>query len=427
MEGCLLTWFGEKLFRHLFVALAILLFIPSQIYWLWQVRALGRKLIGTASARRWAGWSGVGIYVALIALNLLWPLPLPEPAHLTFRAVLLEAPFRWWLLGSLLGFAVIAGFYLCGFIARAAYWGYRKLFPPSVPGREHLLSPERRHFLTRTAVALSATPFAACAYGMMYERTEIETTRQRITLRQLPKAFDGFHIAQISDIHIGPFMPVEDIRKCVAMVNQLQPDLVALTGDFVTWEGSPQRAVVEALSALKAPYGIFGCLGNHEQWAGVSNSITSLFSQQGTRILRLENASIESAGERLNLIGVDYQTRVPFGPPREGIVKQYLEGVEPLVLPGAVNILFSHNPNTFDRAAELGIDLSLAGHTHGGQVALEYISPDLSPARLITPYVRGWFQKGNSQLYVNRGIGTIFSPVRFGSPPEITLYELKRG
>ena len=96
-------------------------------------------------------------------------------------------------------------------------------------------------------------------------------------------------------------------------------------------------------------------------------------------------------------------------------------------LPDTANILLSHNPNTFDRAAELGIDLSLAGHTHGGQVALEYISPDLSPARLITPYVRGWFRKGGSQLYVNRGIGTIFSPVRFGSPPEITLYELNRG
>jgi len=276
-------------------------------------------------------------------------------------------------------------------------------------------------------VAISATPFAACAYGLMYERTEIETTRQRITLRRLPKAFDGFRIAQLSDIHIGPFMPAEDIRKYVAMVNQLKPDLVALTGDFVTWEGSPQGAVVEALSGLKAPYGIFGCLGNHEQWAGVANSITRLFSERGARMLRLENAAIESAGERLNLIGVDYQTRVPFGPPREGIVKQYLEGVEPLMLPGTVNILLSHNPNTFDRAAELGIDLSLAGHTHGGQITLEYISPDLSPARLITPYVRGWFQKGESQLYVNRGIGTIFSPVRFGAPPEITLYELQRG
>jgi predicted MPP superfamily phosphohydrolase len=159
----------------------------------------------------------------------------------------------------------------------------------------------------------------------------------------------------------------------------------------------------------------------------VEDSITTHFAQSGARILRHANAVIESAGERLNLIGVDYQTRTPFGPPRNGIVKQYLEGVESLMLPETVNILMSHNPNTFDRAAELGIDLSVAGHTHGGQVTLEYVSPGLSPARLITPYVRGWFPKGESQLYVNRGIGTIFSPVRFGSPPEITLYELKRG
>ena len=178
------------------------------------------------------------------------------------------------------------------------------------------------------------------------------------------------------------------------MVNQLKPDLVALTGDFVTWEASPAGAVVEALSALKAPFGIFGCLGNHERWAGVEDSITRLFAERGTKMLRQQNAAIESAGERLNLIGVDYQTRAPFGPPRDGIVNKYLEGVAALMLPGTVNILLSHNPNTFDRAAELGIDLSLAGHTHGGQVTLEYISPDLSPARLITPYVRGWFQKG---------------------------------
>ena len=283
------------------------------------------------------------------------------------------------MLASLLGFVAIAALYLCDRLGRVAFWVYRKLLPPSIPGHERLLSPERRHFLARTAVAVSATPFAACAYGLLYERTEIETTHQLIMLRRLPKAFDGFRIAQLSDIHVGPFMSAEDIRKYVAMVNQLKPDLVALTGDFVTWEASPQVAVVEALSGLKAPFGVFGCMGNHELWAGVEDSITRLFAERGTRILRLENALIESAGERLNLIGVDYQTRTRFGPPRDGIVSQYLEGVEPLMLPGAVNILLSHNPNTFDRAAELGIDLSLAGHTHGGQVTLEYISPGPFP------------------------------------------------
>ena len=417
------------LIRNMLKLLAILLFVPSQIFWLWQVHALGQKFIRNKSAQRWFSWIGAAVYIAMVALNLpqVWPSPNPEPAHLTLRAALLEAPFRWWMLASLLGFAAIAAFYVCGRLGRAAYWVYRKAFPPSTPGREPLLSPARRHFLARAAVAASATPFAACAYGMLYERTEIETTHQRIVLARLPKAFDGFRIAQLSDIHIGTFMPVRDIRKYVAMVNQLKPDLVALTGDFVTWEGSPEGTVVEALSALKAPFGIFGCLGNHEHWAHVEDSITRLFAERGTRMLRQQNAVIESAGERLNLIGVDYETRTPFGPPGDGIVNKYLEGVQPLMLPDTANILFSHNPNTFDRAAELGIDLSLAGHTHGGQVTLEYISPDLSPARLITAYVRGWFQKGGSQLYVNRGIGTIFSPVRFGSPPEITVYELKCG
>ncbi len=413
------------MFRHIFEVLAVLLFVPSQVFWLWQVRALGRRFIRSQSARRWSGWGGLGVYFALLAFNLLWSRAVPDSAHLTLRAALLQAPFGWWLLASLLGFVAITGFYVCGLLGRSVYWMYRRLRPN--PARPSLLSPERRHFLARTAVAISATPFAACAYGMLYERTDIETTHQRIKLPRLPKAFYGFRIAQISDIHIGPFMGVEDIRKCVAMVNELKPDLVALTGDFVTWKASPELAVVEALSGLKAPFGIFGCLGNHEIWAGVENSITRHFADQGTRILRYQNAAIESSGERLNLIGVDHQTLTPFGPPRDGLVNQYLEGVAPLMLPGGVNILLSHNPNTFDRAAELGIDLSLAGHTHGGQVGLEYISPGLSPARLITAYVRGWFQKGESQLYVNRGIGTIFSPVRFGSPPEITLYELQRG
>jgi len=103
-----------------------------------------------------------------------------------------------------------------------------------------------------------------------------------------------------------------------------------------------------------------------------------------------------------------------------------LQGIEPLVMPNTANILLSHNPNTFDRAAEMGIDLTLAGHTHGGQVTLDFIHPGLSPSQLITPYVRGWFQKGDAQLYVNRGIGILGVPARFGARPEITVLELTR-
>ena len=412
--------------RLLFASAVFLTFVASQLFWFRQIGAATTRLIPHASGRRWLAALGLLVYLLLFAYNFGGFTRTPEATHLTLGAALLRAPFLWWLLSSLSGFLAIAALYLLDRLGRAAYAAYANLFFPSNPGQHPLISPTRRRFLKGVAVAAGATPFVASAYGFLYERLDVETTQQRIDLRRLPKAFDGFRLAQLSDIHIGPFMSSADIRKYVGMVNQLKPDLVALTGDFLTWDRSTEGAVVEALRGLKAPYGIFGCLGNHEHWSHAEDSITKLFAAQGVKILRLERAALESAGERLNLIGVDFQTRTRFGPPGDGIVPRYLEGVAPLMLPDTVNILLSHNPNTFDQAAELGIDLSLAGHTHGGQITLEFISPNLSPGRLITPYVRGWFQKGESQLYVNRGIGTIAVPMRIGSPPEITLYELKR-
>ncbi len=209
-------------------------------------------------------------------------------------------------------------------------------------------------------------------------------------------------------------MSAEEIRRYVAIANQLKGDLVVLTGDFVTYDPAAEGAVVQALSALKAPFGVFGCLGNHEIYTETEDSITRLFAARGTHILRGDRAAVNEGGSVLNLIGVDYQSRrrrveAPGHP-----VREYLQGIEQLLLLDTVNILLSHNPNTFDRAAELGIDLSLGGHTHGGQLTLDFIHPSLSPSRLITPYVRGLFQKGDSQLYVNRGIGTVDYPVASG-------------
>jgi predicted MPP superfamily phosphohydrolase len=246
-----------------------------------------------------------------------------------------------------------------------------------------------------------------------------------VRLPRLQKAFDGFRICQLSDIHIGPFMPAEEIRKYVAIDNALKPDLTVLTGDFVTFDPGTQQAVVESLSGLHAPFGVFGCLGNHDAWAHVEDSIAELFRQTGVRILRGAAVPIATGGEAFQLIGVDFQSHRRFGPSMP--VADLLGNIEGLILRDRANILLSHNPDTFDRAAELGIDLSMAGHTHGGQVALEFISPELAPSRLVTPYVAGWFRKPGGQLYVNRGIGTIGVPIRVGAPPEITVYRLTRG
>jgi hypothetical protein len=275
-------------------------------------------------------------------------------------------------------------------------------------------------------MAASAAPFVAGAYGLLYARLNLETTHQRIRLTRLPKAFHGFRIAQLSDIHIGPFMPAEEIRKYAAITNELKPDLIVLTGDYINWDPSTQGAVVQALAGLKAPFGVLGSLGNHEAWYEVEDSLLRLFAARGMRILRNERVPIQAGNDALNLIGVDFESRTRMGPSGTRVVRQYLEGAEHFVRPDTVSILLSHNPNAFDRAAALGIDLTLAGHTHGGQVNLEFIHPSLTPGRLITDYVRGWFEKGQAQLYVNRGIGTFGIPIRFGSPPEITLFELVR-
>ncbi len=403
----------------------VLIFTASQIFWLRQIRKWCARLLRSPRWRRALGGTGIALYLLLFLHNLPGLGRGSEPTQLTLRAALLDAPFRWWLFSSLLGFLVIALLSVVDRLARAARWAYQ-IAAGAGRSRSVLPSPERRRFLEQTGLALGFAPFVAGTYGLLYGRLNLKTTRMRIALSRLPKAFQGFRVVQLSDIHIGPFMSANEIRKYVGIANHLRPDIFVLTGDFLTWDPNTQEAVVQALAGLKAPFGIFGCLGNHELWTDTEDSITRLFAGQGIVILRQARSLIESQGEILNLIGVDFQSHRGMGGYRQGLVSRYLQGVEPLVMPDTVNILLSHNPNTFDRASDTGIDLSLAGHTHGGQVTLEFIHPSLSPGRLITPYVQGWFRKAASQLYVNRGIGTIGFPIRFDAPPEITVFELVR-
>ena len=413
----------------LIFASILVVLIASQVYWVRRLGAWGRRWIPNLAARRWLGATILALLLLMFASNMGWLGRSPSPTRMTLREALVAAPFRWWVFSSMTAFTVVIIIQVARRIAGAAGWGFRKLFGRSSgPDSETApASPARRRFLERTAMAASAVPFVAGAYGLLYGRVELETTERRIKLKRLPKAFEGFRIAQLSDFHIGPFMSEDQIRKYVGIANQYEPHLIVITGDFVTWDPSTQGAVVNALAGLKAPFGVYGCLGNHEAWSKTEDSITRLFSREGIRMLRHERVPIESHGEAINLIGVDFQTRSALrimNAKRDHFVREYLEGVEDLVQPDTVNILLTHNPNAFDRAAELGIDLSLAGHTHGGQVALEFVHQNISPSRLITSYVKGWFRKGDAQLYVNRGIGTIGVPIRLGSPPEVAILEL---
>jgi predicted MPP superfamily phosphohydrolase len=392
------------------------LFIGSQIYFLWRAAQWGKKHIASQAMRALLGGAALAVYFLFFALNTWWTPAGPDSTRMTLRDALVSAPFLWWIFSSTVAFFVVILIAFGRLLLAPLRW-----IRAAVPA-----APSRRVFLERTANAAVAAPFVAGAYGLLYGRLNLQTTQQPVYLERLPKAFHGFRIVQLSDIHIGPFMDEDEIRKYVRIANSLKADLVSLTGDFITFDPSPQQAVVSALSGLRAPYGVFGCLGNHDAWADAEDSLTRLFGEAGVRILRQQRVSLTASGDHINLAGIDFANSRRMSAGYGHMNSGTLEGLEKLLEPGAANILLSHNPETFDRAAQLGVDLSLAGHTHGGQLALEFISPELAPSRIVTPYVAGWFQQPGGQLYVNRGIGTIAAPMRVGAPPEISVLELRR-
>lgn len=305
----------------------------------------------------------------------------------------------------------------------------------------------RRTLFRYAAYLAGSLPFVAATYGFAAGRLRYKVERVDVPIANLPPELDGLHIAQLSDIHIGDYMPPHEIARAVAMANDLQPDISFVTGDFVSSEGDPLDACINELSKLRAPLGVWGCNGNHEIYAGVEDEAERLFHEKGMRLLRARNVVIDHKGARFNLLGVDYQRDHMVSGERTGPM---LAEIEHLVRRDMPNILLSHNPNSFHRAADLGIELSLAGHTHGGQIKFEIVDHSVTPARLISPFVAGLYRlpmagtsadrerltadrslltangTGKAALYVNRGLGTFGFPVRIGVPPEITLLTLRR-
>jgi predicted MPP superfamily phosphohydrolase len=284
---------------------------------------------------------------------------------------------------------------------------------------------ERRYFLQTATYAAGSLPFVLTAYGFFIGRQEYHVREVNVSIADLPPGLDGLRLLQLSDLHASAYMPPREIRRVVGLAREIEADLVFHTGDFLTSAGDPLEAAVEELSRVRSRYGSFGCLGNHEIYASATETATRLFAQRGVHILRRENVELDINGAGLNLIGVDYQRGRPGLSLEEG-KKYYLRGVEELLRSDRVNILLSHNPNAFPRAADLGIDLTIAGHTHGGQVQVEILDTRWSPARFLTPFINGLYERQERRLYVSPGLGTVGAPVRLNVPPEITLLTLRR-
>lgn len=245
----------------------------------------------------------------------------------------------------------------------------------------------------------------------MNEANSLSLERVEIRLTRLPKKLDGFKIIQLSDTHHSPFTGLEHIKRAVKIANRLKPDMFLLTGDYVSHEREYIAPVAAVLGKLKAKYGVYACLGNHDHWTD-AGLVTHLFRGEGIKVLINEGLRFEARGASFWLAGVDDymvgKTDVPAA----------LRGS----FPDEMKLLLAHNPVIFREAARLGVDLTLSGHTHGGQIKLRDEEKRILRRRKLSS---GLHRRKSSQIYITRGIGTVVLPVRYQCPPEISFLELR--
>jgi uncharacterized protein len=273
----------------------------------------------------------------------------------------------------------------------------------------------RREVIKVSLASAAAVGAGSLAYGALV-RKNIELSRVEVRVKNLPGAFNGLNIAQLSDIHHGPYTALDYIGRCVEIVNALSPDVVALTGDFTFGGKRYIEPCVEALKSLKARAGVYAVLGNHDYYVGAGNVARAL-ERRGFNLLIDAKDRIEMGGAKLWLIGVD---DLLYGRTDLNRLMRGLPDDEP-------RIAFSHNPDFIEEFAikKKHIDLMISGHTHGGQIRFPIIGAPHISSEYGQRYAVGLKRKGAMQVYTTRGIGTILLPARLNCPPEIVLFTLR--
>jgi predicted MPP superfamily phosphohydrolase len=277
----------------------------------------------------------------------------------------------------------------------------------SLQGAEALSPPT-----ARMVVALAV--FASLV-GLFNARRLARIVDVDIPLANLPESLHGFTIAQITDVHVGPTIKRNYVAAIVEAVNNLEPDLIALTGDLVDGSVRDLAAHTEPFSQLRARHGVYFVTGNHEYYSG-ERDWTAEFSRLGLRVLMNEHVVITQGGERLVVAGVADYSAHHFNPAQRSDPERALQGAPTDV---AARILLAHQPRSSASASAAGFDLQLSGHTHGGQ-----FWPWNLFVRLQQPFTAGLHRLGNLWVYISRGTGYWGPPKRFGSPSEITRLRL---
>ncbi|MBK7504809.1 MAG: metallophosphoesterase [Bacteroidetes bacterium] len=295
----------------------------------------------------------------------------------------------------------------------------------------------RSLFLKKSALLAGGTLFTSLLWGMVRTAYNILINKEIIKLKNLPDAFNGFKIIQISDLHLGSFASTEPVENMVEKINELNPDIVFFTGDLVNDRAMEAIKYIEILKKIKTKYGVFSSLGNHDygdyvEWpsqeAKMENlqNLKNIHQKIGWNLLLNENIILEKKGQKIAIIGVEnWGHKLHF--PKYGKIETALKGTENI----PVKLLLSHDPSHWDYEISQKykeIDITFAGHTHGFQFGIEIPALKIkwSPSQYIYPHWAGLYNKENQYLYVNRGMGFLGYYGRVGIQPEITVVGIEK-
>lgn len=343
-------------------------------------------------------------------------------------------PHRPWLLG-LIDLGINLSLYFCAGSLMLVMWKWAKgrgrLEAVARPRRGHdgptgaARDNSRRRFLAAGLTVAAGSTLAGCGYGLVAEPRRFVVTHRVFPIRGLPQALDGLRAVQLTDIHHGPWLARAYVRQVVQASNELRPDLVFLTGDYVNESPVYFRPVIEELARLRPRIGTLAVLGNHDWWEGAALARQEFdragipLIDHGRRVLTPDRRLVSDAGEGLALCGVGdlWEDRPRYRPALGG-------------LPGAMpRLLLSHNPDVAEEPelvrSGLRVDLMISGHTHGGQIRLPGLGTPIVPSRYGQKYAQGLVRGPVCPVFVCRGIGVSLLPLRIGVPPEIAVLEFR--
>jgi predicted MPP superfamily phosphohydrolase len=286
---------------------------------------------------------------------------------------------------------------------------------------------ERRKFLHRSLYNVGISSITLTNYGALIEPQWVEITQHEITVTHLPSSFQGFSIVQLTDLHHSSIVTLDYLQACFRQAVRLQPDLIVLTGDYITYQEKYAKPVAQAIRKIIIDAGIptYAVLGNHDhwnndpdtavfplqnRWKGNGSEVFNALTEAGVGVLMNESVSLQRGNDRLWLIGCDDFLAGDFD------LDRALASVPPSTAP---RLLLMHNPQPIESITHHRFDLVLSGHTHGGQISLPF-----DPPKIGNKYLAGFFSVGQSRLYVCRGLGVTGLPIRFMTLPEIAYFRL---